>query len=243
MVQLVHSLAVDPEAQRREGACLEAAHAVVTTSRFAAGELYRRYGITAEVATPGTHLRPVAAGGNGRNFMCIGAIEDNKNQLFLATVLNRLYQRGVTGWHCTFAGPVTEPAYEKCLRKALTSLPPGSTVVSGELDDTALAELYHRADLLLLPSRTETFGMVVREAAAAAIPALVTAGTGSEEALVAGCALPLDERDWGQALYQWMNDDEHREAVRDQAHQERVDSLYNWADTAHTILETLKGVS
>src|SRR5699024_2836913 len=132
--------------------------------------------------------RPLAEGGNGGNLICVGAIEDNKNQLFLARTLRQLYERLADGWHCTFAGPITDPGYAEQLRDELAQLPPGRAEIVGELTEEQLAELYDQADLVLLASKAESFGLVVREATAAGIPSLVTVGTGAEEALSAGTA-------------------------------------------------------
>ena len=231
----------DPAARDRERAALESAAAVVTTSRFAARELAELYGVQAHAIPPGAAPRPVAAGGDGGNLICVASIEENKNQLLLAEALRALAESGTTGWHATFAGPVTDPAYGERLRTALTALPDGSAAQPGELDEPALAELYHASDLLLLPSRREAFGMVVSEAAAAGIPAFVTAGTGSEEALAAGRALPPEPAAWADALRDWLTDPAHRAALRQEALQRRAD-LPTWGDAAAELLDLVQGL-
>lgn len=243
IVQLVHALAQTPEAKQREGRCLQAADAVVTTSHFSADELYRRYQLRAEVAVPGISRRPLAEGGTGRNLICVGAVEDNKNQLFLARTLRQLLGNGMTGWHCTFAGPISDPQYAQQVREALADLPAGQAEVVGEVDEAGLADLYHRADLLLLPSRAEAFGMVVREATAAGIPAIVPIGTGAEEALGAGTALALKEELWAAELEHWLTDDVHRQALTTQAHDARDHLTYGWEHTADRIVTVLEGLA
>nr|WP_262925603.1 glycosyltransferase [Kocuria atrinae] len=167
--------------------------------------------------------------------VCIGAVEENKNQLFLARVLVALAETGVDGCHCTFAGPPTDPEYAEHLRRACAELPSGTVTMAGELDSQAVDALLAASDLLLLPSHRETYGMVVTEAASAAIPALVSAGTGAEEALAAGLALPLVEEQWVAALTQWLKDAEHRGSLRDEAARLRP-GLRTWGDTARTVL-------
>lgn len=230
-----------PTARDRERAALESAAAVVTTSRFAARELAELYGVQAHAIPPGAAPRPVAAGGDGGNLICVASIEENKNQLLLAEALRALAESGTTGWHATFAGPVTDPAYGERLRTALTALLDGSAAQPGELDEPALAELYHASDLLLLPSRREAFGMVVSEAAAAGIPAFVTAGTGSEEALAAGRALPPEPAAWADALRDWLTDPAHRAALRQEALQRRA-GLPTWDDAAAELLDLVQGL-
>lgn len=243
VVQLVHALAETPEAIQRERACLLAAEAVVVTSQFAAAELWDRHKVRASVATPGVEERPVAVGGDGGNLISVGAVEPNKNQLFIAEVLAQLTKCGVTGWHCTFAGPLHDAEYAHQLSKALGRLPAGTTTVAGELNEAELAALYHRADLLVFPSRAETFGLVVREATAAGIPAFVTAGTGSQEALGGGEALPLEPELWAEKLQQWLTDVQYRRRLQTAARTARQHLSYGWQATADIILDVLGSVS
>jgi glycosyltransferase involved in cell wall biosynthesis len=242
IVQLVHALADTPAAQQRERQCLQAADAVVATSRYAAAELYRRHGLEVTVAPPGVQPRPLATGGNGGHFICVGGVEPNKNQLFLADVLAQLYASGLGEWHCTIAGPLNDPDYATRLRQSLAQLPKACTQITGELDEQALAALYDSADLLLLPSRAETFGLVVREATAAGIPSLVSAGTGAEEALDAGRALELEHTAWVEALRRWLTDQQHRQQLCAEAQAARQHLTYGWRATAETLLDVLTTV-
>ena len=54
----------------------------------------------------------------------------------------------------------------------------------GALTGARLDAVWAATDLLLLTSASETFGMVVTEALARGIPAVVTGGTGAVEALL-----------------------------------------------------------
>lgn len=237
VVQLVHApLAVsDPAAADRERANLAAASAVVTTSRHAAEQVRELYGLTASVAEPGVVAREPAVGTQGGgNLVCVGAIEENKNQVFLAEVLGELLRAGVSEWHCTFAGPTTDPNYRDRLETVCTQLPPQRVRFAGELDPQQVDALYRTCDLLLLASHRETYGMVVTEAAAAAIPAVVSAGTGAEEALVAGTALPLDRDAWVTALTRWLTDAPHRALWRADAARRRP-GLHSWEATAEAL--------
>lgn len=244
IVQLVHALAEHTEAQRREKQCLQDADAVVATSQFAADRLQHRHDIEVTVAAPGARPLSVAEGTpGGGQFISVGGIEPNKNQRFIARVLHRLHAAGLTGWHCTFAGPTTDATYAQRLCQDLAELPDSSTTVAGELDADELADLYHAADVLLLPSRAETFGLVVREATAAAVPALVTAGTGAEEALGGGQALELDEGIWAAALQRWLTEPDYRQHLRADVQEARRHLSYGWRATAAIILEVLASVT
>lgn len=243
VVQLVHAIAETETAKQRERDCLLAADAVVTTSHFAASVLDQRYGLNATVAPPGLAQRPQSVGDDGCHLICVGAIEPNKNQLFLAQTLGRLVHDTDAIFHCTFAGPRTDLEYADQVDAALARLPGDRFDVVGELNARELSDLYHSADLLLLPSRREAFGMVVREAAAAGVPALVTAETGAEEALAAGHALALDEYLWSVTLQRWLTDTAYRTDLQRQARQARQQLEYGWEPTATTILQVMDEVA
>lgn len=243
VVQLVHALATTKKARTRQKACLQAADAVVATSRFSAKTMHQHYGVYAVAAPPGVQPRPLAQGGAGGRLICVGAVAPNKHQLFVANVLKLLHNRHIDGWECTFAGPVTDQDYAAQLRQVLAGLPQGSTHVVGELDDAGLTHLYANADLLLLASHTETFGLVVQEAAAAGIPALVSSGTGAQEALTAGAALPLVPKIWADTLQRWLTDQTYRHMLQATSREARKHLDYGWEHTASTVLGVLDEVS
>jgi glycosyltransferase involved in cell wall biosynthesis len=62
----------------------------------------------------------------------------------------------------------------------------GFVSVLGPLEEEALIEQYDLADLLLSVSFGESFGLTIAEAAARSVPAIVFAGTGSEELVTEG---------------------------------------------------------
>ncbi len=66
----------------------------------------------------------------------------------------------------------------------------------GPLTGGSLASAYASADMFCLPSATETFGQVVLEAAASALPAIVTDRGGAQESVehgVTGLVVPADD--------------------------------------------------
>lgn len=74
----------------------------------------------------------------------------------------------------------------------------------GKLSHDRLVELLSRMDSLVLPSRLESFGMVVVEALAAGVPVIVSDHVGAAEAVkegVNGWIIPADD---AEALYQRM---------------------------------------
>jgi len=76
------------------------------------------------------------------------------------------------------AGPIVEPGL-------LARLPEG-VEVAGKLDPAGLRSQYARADLLVLPSRADGFGMVVGEAMRSGLAVIVSSATGAKDIVVPG---------------------------------------------------------
>ncbi|WP_186815653.1 glycosyltransferase, partial [Kocuria turfanensis] len=155
---------------RAEATALAAATGVLTTSSWAARDLFRRYGTTdVAVAEPGAHRGPVSAGSAVPHLVCVASLTPRKNQLLLLQALAPL-----TGlpWTLELVGPAGGPAYGRRLRAAVRDLPePARVRLRGPLQGPALERLWAGADLLLLPSSAETYGMVVTEALGHGVPA------------------------------------------------------------------------
>ncbi|MCT1922616.1 glycosyltransferase [Brevibacterium luteolum] len=228
----------------RERACLQAADGIIVTSQHAGADIAGLYRLRAAVARPGTERRPLTVPeAAGTRLLCLASVEERKNQLLLAAALTTVQAAMPdAGISCVFAGPITEPDYAEQLRQALTRLPAGSWKITGELDEHGVDAALAAADLLLLPSVHETFGMVITEAAAAGIPAFVTAGTGAQEALQAGWALPPEPGAWAEALMTWLGDESERTQLREQAQRARK-HLPGWEETATALLAAVDAVA
>ena len=83
------------------------------------------------------------------------------------------------------AGPEDrEPAFAALVRRRIAASGLGSRIrMLGPLAPGAVGAVYGAADLLVLPSRAEPYGMVVTEALAHGVPVLGTAVDGLPEAL------------------------------------------------------------
>jgi hypothetical protein len=233
---------------RAEAAALAAATGVLTTSAWAARDLSRRYGTAdAAVAEPGASRGPVAAGSAPPRLVCVASLTPRKNQTLLLEALAPL-----TGlaWTLELAGPEGSSAHGRRLRAAVRDFPgPARVRLRGPLEGPALARLWTGADLLLLPSTAETYGMAVTEALAHGVPALVGAGTGAVEALDGGpcraavcrpgAALdPTDPAAWTEVLRDWLTGPGLRAQWRSAALARR-EHLRTWADTARDVLAVI----
>jgi glycosyltransferase involved in cell wall biosynthesis len=120
----------------------------------------------------------------------------------------------------------------------------------GPLTVAELDRCYAAADLLVLPSRTEAYGMVVIEALARGLPVVAADVGGVTEALGHGAegirpgllVPPDDAAALAGALREWLRDAELRGRLR-RAARERRESLAGWSTTASTIAGVLAAAS
>ena len=240
------------DARTRERAVLSAAAAVVTTSAWTRRRLLELYELTADrlhVAEPAVDAAELATGSAaGEALLCVGAMTFDKGHDVLLEALATVSD---LSWHCTCVGSLDrDPAFVEGLRRRS---------LEGGLDDRVhfpgprtgadLDRSYAAADLMVLPSRAETYGMVVTEALARGVPVLASDVGGLTEALGHGAdgirpgllVPPADPAKLGAALRAWLGDAELRSRLR-RAARERRGSLSGWATTASVIAGVLAEV-
>ncbi|PEN12614.1 hypothetical protein CRI94_13950 [Longibacter salinarum] len=100
----------------------------------------------------------------------------------------------------------------------------------GRLTHEELAQRFQRADALVLPSRHDSFGMVVVEALATGCPAMVSEQTGAKQAISeneSGWILPAEDTDAWVDRMTWCI--HHRDDVASMAPKARRDAQpYSW---------------
>ena len=233
----------------RERDVLAAAAAVLTTSAWARRRLGELYGVPAErvhVAKPGVdsaRLAPRSAAGDA--LLCVAALTPDKGHDVL---LDGLATATDLTWHCECVGSVVrDPECAARVRRRARNIGLGDRVrFPGPRTGAELDHAYAAADLLVLPSYAETYGMVVTEALARGLPALATEVGGVSEALghgdddtVPGLLVPPgDPAALGAALRSWLEDAELRDRLR-RAARERRTGLRPWATTASEIADVL----
>jgi glycosyltransferase involved in cell wall biosynthesis len=181
-----------------ERSALTAARAVIVTSRRTAARL-AAYDVPADriaVVEPGTDPAPLAQGSRGGtvSMLSVATLTPRKGHDVLLAALARLQHRD---WHLTCAGSADRDAdHVSRLRAYIDAAGLASRVtLAGELDGAGLAPLYDRADLFVLPTLYEGYGMVVAEALARGL-AVVSSATGAiPELLVEGSGLALPPGD------------------------------------------------
>jgi glycosyltransferase involved in cell wall biosynthesis len=247
-----------PMENEREAAALSTAVAVVTTSQWTRGRLLTRYGLDPQrvtVAAPGADMqRLTPATPEGGRLLCVAAVTHYKGHDVLAAALGAVAD---LPWTCTCAGGLErEPAFVDQVRQALSDSGVAAHVAfPGPLSRAELAARYAEADLLVLPSRVESYGMAVTEALAHGIPVLATDVGGVREALgwtappgrpghpLPGLLVPPDDPPaLAGALRRWLSESELRARLRAAAHSRRT-TLPRWTGTAEAVAETLAAVA
>ena len=253
LVVLVHMLfGGTAVAERDEAAVLTAARAVVTTSAWTRRRVLERYRLPAagvHVARPGTAPAPVGAPapGGGR-LLCVGTLSPLKGQDLLLEALTGLAGRE---WRCRLVGPPDRhPDFVASLARRAEAAGIADRVrMPGTRTGAALRLEYRRSDLLVVPSRAETYGMVVTEALAAGLPVLATAAGGIPEAVgrtargVPGLLVPPEDATaLADALARWLDDADLRARLRAAALHRRA-TLPGWRRTAECLHGVLVAVA
>jgi glycosyltransferase involved in cell wall biosynthesis len=238
----------DAGAEHSERTVLRAASGVVVTSEWTRQQILTRYTIPARrvhVARPGVdRVAALARPVRGR-LICVGVLGRHKGQDLLVEALAGLAERD---WHCVLAGPLDHaPDFVGQLRTLITRLGYGHRVrLAGVLTGAALSHAYTTADLLVAPSRSETYGMVVTEALAHGLPVVAAAVGGLPEALGSTAdgtrpgqlVPPGDPAALASALGEWLGDERHRHRLRAAA-QQRRSTLRGWEQTTQEIANAL----
>jgi glycosyltransferase involved in cell wall biosynthesis len=227
-----------------EGRALRAATKVVTTSHWSAQYLAEHHGVhDVAVAPPGVEPAAISEGSDPPLFVQLAALLPHKDQLSVVAALTEVQD---LSWRARLAGSVDrDPDYTAAVRSAVKAAGLRARLeITGVMDRDAA---WSGADLALLPSRVEAFGMVVTEALARGIPAIVSQG-GPVEALGVttegerpGVVVPAgDLGALARELRRWLTDDQHRNDLRARALSRRR-TLDGWETTARRIRSALAG--
>jgi glycosyltransferase involved in cell wall biosynthesis len=221
-------------AERRS---LSAAGWVICPSTHARDRLQACYGLEhAYVAQPGVRPAPLASGSVPPRLLSLGAVTPNKNQLALLTALRRVAD---LPWTAKIVGSLeVAPGYAARVQTAGADL--GRRVeLTGALTGAELDATWDSADLLVHCAQSETYGLVVTEALAHGVPAVVRAGTGAVEAL--GDPPPgqaVAEEHLADVLRSWLTEAAVRARWKEAARVRRL-ALPGWDQTARQVVAAL----
>ncbi len=244
LVVIVHMPLADPA----EGEALAAAAAVITTSAWTRRRLLELYGLPPDrvhVAEPGVDAAETATGTDtGGALLCVAAVTAGKGHDVLIDALATIID---VPWRCMCVGSLDrDPAFADDVRRRA---PGGRVAFTGPRTGAELDRTYAAADLLVLASRAEAYGMVVSEALARGLPVVATDVGGVTEALGHGAdgtrpgilVGPDDPAALAAALRDWLGDPQLRARLRGAA-RERRESLQGWSTTAQAVAHVLTEV-
>jgi glycosyltransferase involved in cell wall biosynthesis len=257
LVALVHMPlgegTADDGAREREGAALSAAAAILTTSAWARRVLLQLYSLPVDrvqVAEPGVDAAELAPGtATAGALLSVAAVIPGKGHDVLLDALATLTD---LRWQCLCVGSLErDPIFvERLHRRIVAGGMDGRVRFSGPQAGAELAVSYGAADVLVLPSRAETYGMVVAEALARGLPVVAADVGGVTEALGRGAdgvrpgllVPPGDAAALGHALRAWLEDTDLRRRLRRAARQRR-ESLAGWSTTISVVADVIAGAA
>jgi glycosyltransferase involved in cell wall biosynthesis len=237
----------------REQAVLAAAAAVVTTSAWSRRRLEELYELPADrvhVAEPGVDAADLAPGtAAGDALLCVAAVTPDKGHDVL---LDALATATDLAWRCECVGSLDRaPAFaDRVRRRARDGGLADRVRFPGPRTGPELDRTYAGADVLVLASHAETYGMVVAEALARGLPVIAADVGGVTEALGHGddgtrpglLVAPGDPASLATAVRAWLADAELRGRLR-RAARERRASLRRWPATTSVLAGVLAGAA
>lgn len=235
---------------QQERLALSGLDAVVVTSPFTARRLQARGYVTEPpiVITPGATLAPLAksvcqdkahSSMRSQALLCVASLTPRKGHAVLLAALDQIRD---LDWVCEWVGGARDRVHAAHLEAEIDRLGLSERIVRlGELDDEALAAAYHRADVGVLASWYEGYGMVVTETLARGLPMITTDGGALADTLPpgAGVTVPIGDVDaLAQALSDWCQDEDHRGRLRAGALAARED-LNSWEEAGQRFIDAL----
>ena len=211
---------------------------IITTSR-ATARLLQGQGLDTgriRVVTPGVDRAPAAAGspGPGLRLLCVATLTPRKGHDVLLRALADLAEHP---WQLYCVGSSDRnPLWADRIRRLRRDLGLEDRVsFTGALSDAELEGQYRQADLFVLPTRFEGYGMVVAEALARGLPVVATR-TGVLPDLVdpqTGILVPPDDPETlGDALGRLLGEPALRRHLAAGA-RGASSRLPTWTDAAH----------
>jgi glycosyltransferase involved in cell wall biosynthesis len=224
-----HPLALETGLDEAEAAALgtlerrllAGAARIIVTSRGTARDLAAGYGIgegCAGIVPPGTDPAPQAPGSGGPEtiLLCVGALTPRKGHAVLIDALARLRD---LDWRLVCVGSTVRDrsTAEDVLRSVAAKGLRERVRFVGEQDEGGLGFWYSRADLCVLASYHEGYGMVLAEALARGLPVIATRAGAIPDTVPddAGHLVPPgDPAAMAEALRRVLCEPEHRASLR-----------------------------
>ncbi len=188
-----------------------------------------------------TCSEPARDPSNPVQILCVGHLSRRKAQHQL---VQALAEQATDAWFCTLLGSDQRDSMYSAEVKAQVHASglAGRIRLTGEVSETGLWNAYQQADLFVLPSEYEGYGMVVDEALACGLPVLSSDG-GALRETGARSGVQLypagDIAALGQALARLLENPDELARLRAGARESRA-RIRRWRDTAGDFLAGLE---
>nr|WP_208408073.1 glycosyltransferase family 4 protein [Variibacter gotjawalensis] len=232
-----------------EREALTVCRAVIVTSPATARSLVETYGVSKEsiaVAEPGVDRRPVARRVDKAEIalLSVGAVSPRKGYDVLVRALAKLR---TLPWRLTIAGTLDRnPECAADLRKLISERSLNDRIaLTGSVSHDALNALYDSADVFVLASHYEGYGMVITEAIAAGLPIVATTGGAIPDTVPSGTGIlvpPGNDVALADALRKLIEDRELRLTMSRNA-EAAAEHLPTWEGCAVRIANVLERLS
>ncbi len=175
-----------------------------------------------------------------QRLLCVATLTPRKGHPILLEALAGMTDRA---WHCRCVGSTArDPEHAAAVFATARTQGLGDRLTwLGELDDTALAAAYEEADVLVVPSLYEGYGMAVPEALVHGLPVIATDGGALADTLPAEAGLQVRAGDapaLRRALIRWCDDTALRDRLIQGAQQARQ-RLSDWTSAGAAFARAL----
>ena len=236
-----------------ETAALAHARHVIATSTTTARTLIADFATPPQkvtVAEPGTERAARATGtGAPLQLLAVGSVVPRKGYDVLIDALGGLVDHDLAhhDWRLTIAGAddrspeTTQRLHQRIAQSGLAS----RILLAGTASEAELDRLYAAADIFVMPSLFEGYGMVLTEAMARGLAIVCTTGGAAAETVPDSAAMkvpPGDAHAFGAALGAVIEDVDRRRRMSDAAWL-AAQTLPTWDDTARIIADVIRKVA
>ena len=177
--------------------------------------------------------------GNAFKLLYIGRIEDRRNTLFMIEVISAVVKRGCN-IRLDIIGGAESKYFDRCKKMVKEYSLENHISFLGKKKQNELSKYYFDADLFLLPTKYEPFGMVIMESMYHSLPVLSSSNGGADiliEDGVNGFIRPIVTRDWVDCIIDLYNNRSKLEPIGNRA-KTTIDEHFLWEKRALEFLET-----